>query len=118
MRLLSVPIETRRGQSPCQHGLPERYARERRGVEARERMKRITLDVGARHRGIEKAEVKKGIVTNQDRALAIVLGHRATHIAKDALQGIALRISDAKDEWIVRMISRTRIADGASRGIT
>ena len=41
-----------------EHGLAERSARECRGVEARERVEGIALDVGARHGRIEEAEIE------------------------------------------------------------
>ena len=67
-----------------EHGLPERRARERRRVETRERVKWVALDLGARHRGIEEAEVEGRVVADQHGAPAILRLHGGAHLGEDA----------------------------------
>ena len=66
----SIPAAIDRAR---QHGLPEGDAGQRRGVEARERVKRIALDVGARDRRVQECEIEGCVVTDQDRARAVGL---------------------------------------------
>ena len=53
-------------------------------------MKRIALDVGARHRGVEEAQVERRVVADQDRASAAVRADGVAHLAEHALQRVAL----------------------------
>src|SRR5205823_9130511 len=86
-----VPLEPRDGYRFGEHRLSERRTGEGGGVEARERMKRIALDLRARDCGVQEAQVERGVVADQDRAAAAVGAQRVTDLAEDSLQGIALR---------------------------
>src|SRR5690606_41781213 len=48
-----VPFDARGLQRLAEHRLPVSHAGQRRGIEARERMEGIALDLGARDGGIE-----------------------------------------------------------------
>ena len=86
-----VPLEPRYGDGFGEHRLSERRTGECCGVEARERMKRIALDLRARDCCVQEAQVERGVVADQDRAAAAVGTQRVTDLAEDPLQGIALR---------------------------
>ncbi len=79
-----------------QHRLAERDAAERRGVEARERVERVALDVRARHRGIQEAEVEERVVPDEHRARAAArrappCGSRGRAACSASFSGIAGR---------------------------
>ena len=72
MRRARIPFEARDRAGFREHRLPERGARQRGGVEAREGVKRIALDLAAPGRRVQKAEVERRVVANEDRAPAVV----------------------------------------------
>ena len=53
-------------------------------------MKGVALHIGAGDRGIQKAQVESGVVSDQDRAPAVIAAHGMADFAKDPLQGVAL----------------------------
>ncbi len=91
MRRGGVPLQAGRQSRPHQHRLTEGDAAESGGIEAREGMERIALDLGARHRGIQEIQIEKGIVAHQHRARAIRGADGGSNFAEDALQRILFR---------------------------
>src|SRR5690625_4645434 len=83
MRAVAVEVESGGGDSLAQHSLSEREPGQRHGVEAAERMERIALVVRAAYRGVQEREVERGVVADENRALAAVgtnrLAHRREH---------------------------------------
>ena len=51
-------------------------------------MEGIALDLRARHRRVQKSEIERGIVADQDRALAAVAAHGFAHFLEDPRQRV------------------------------
>ena len=51
-------------------------------------MKRIAFGIGARHRRVKKAQVERGVVPNQNRALAVMRFEGSANFFEDALQSV------------------------------
>jgi len=64
-------------------------------------MKRIALDRRSFDRLIDEPEVERGIVANQDGALAAIVADRTSYLAKHALQRVAL--VDSRSQRVVRI---------------
>ena len=101
MRLCFVPPKARGYRCSCEDRLSKRDAANSRGVEATERVERVTLDRRAFHRLVEKTEVEMRVVANQDRTTAAVFAHRAPHLAKSPLQGVTL--VNCGPQWMMRI---------------
>src|SRR5688500_3024558 len=91
MRLARVPGLAGSLDGTAEHGLPVGKAGERDGVETAERMERTALVRRAPDRRVEEAEVERRVVSDQDRALAIVGAHRRTHRPEHEFQCFLLR---------------------------
>ena len=113
VRTVRIPLESRHPDCLGQHGLAECRTGERRGVEAGERVEGVALHLGARHRGVEKAEVEGGVVPDQYRAAALVGAHRVADLAKDPLQRVALR--QRRPQRVQGSMPVTDSAAGSSR---
>ena len=70
MRFVGVPFQPSGMNSTAEHCLPVGHAGEGDGIERTERMEWIALVCGARNGGIEKPEIERRVVSNQDGALA------------------------------------------------
>ena len=90
VRAARIPVETCDRHRLGEHCLAERSPGQGCRVEAGKRVKGVALHIGARHGGIEKAQIEGGVVTHQDSAPAPVGAHRVTDFAEHSLQRIAL----------------------------
>ena len=68
-----MPLEARRSDGAAEHRLAVRHAGERRRVEARERVKRVALDPRALDRRVQELQIEERIVTDEDRAVQLLL---------------------------------------------
>ena len=59
-------------------------------------MKRIALQVMARARGIDKAEIEMSVVTYQNRTLALIALHGCAHGLEKCLEYLFLAAGDAQ----------------------
>ncbi len=101
MRRGGIPFEAGRERCAHQHGLSERDAAQRGGVEARKRMERVALDLGARDRGVQEIQIEERVVTHQHGARAVGGAHRAAHFAENPLQRILL--GDRRPQRMMRI---------------
>lgn len=92
MRFVRVPVQSRCMDRTTQHGLPERESAEGGGIEATERMKRAALVQGPANRRIEEPEVERGVMTDQDGALASGFLERDVLFSTGILKKTGLRI--------------------------
>src|SRR4030095_3882896 len=81
MRGSRVPFETRCLHRPREDGLPVGDSGKGRRVEAGKRMEGIPADTGASNRGVQEAEVERGVVSHEDGARALLFAYRAAHLA-------------------------------------
>src|SRR6185437_13990167 len=70
MRRGGVPLVAGREGGAHQHRLPEGNPAQGGGVETRERMKGVALDLSARDRRVQEIQIEKRIVPHQHRARA------------------------------------------------
>src|SRR5690606_32437672 len=72
VRLAAIEVDTRRRAGFGEHGLAVGEPGQCRGIKTGERVKRIALHVQPRYSGVEEAQVKAGVVSDQYRALAAI----------------------------------------------
>lgn len=91
-----VPGNVRGDDATCQHRLSKGHTRQGYGVEGAERMKGIAFVSGTFDRCIDKAEIEKGVVSDQDGAFAGAGLYRSADRAKDLIECLAFRQCVAK----------------------
>ena len=111
MRLARVPVETRGLHGAAQHGLSVREPGQGGRIETAELMERIAFVVRAPHGRIEETDVERGIVSDQDRALAIEFAQRAADRPENLVECFLLVDGEAKRVRHVdtRYLQRLRI---------
>ena len=70
MRLVAIPAKPGGFNGSREHRLSQRQPRQGDRVESAEGMERIALETGSFHCGIDKTQIKKGVVSNQDGSVA------------------------------------------------
>ncbi len=108
MRRARIPVDVGDDGRFRKHRLAERHAGESGRVEARERVERVALDFGARHRGVQESEVERRIVADEHRAPTIGGAHRGAHFPENPLQRIALRNRRAQRVMRIDPVDRQR----------
>ena len=74
-------------------------------------MKRVALDLGARHRGVQEPEVERGVVPDQHRAAAVLHAHGAAHLGEDRAERVVLGRGDPQ------RVVRIDAVDGERGGV-
>src|SRR5712672_778790 len=91
MRAARVPLEPRHRKSLRQNCLTQCRARQCRGIEARERVKRIAFHVCSSDCRVEETKIKRGVVTNKNRASAVVGMYGVADFPEYAAECVLLR---------------------------
>src|SRR3954451_20521603 len=91
MRTAWIPLQSRHSKRLRQNCLSQRRTRQGRRVEARKRMERIPLHVRACDCRIEESKVKRSVVTNEDRAPAVISMNGVPNLTEYATQRVLLR---------------------------
>ena len=101
MRRCRIPFEAGGQCRAHQHRLTEGDAAQGGGVEAREGVERIALDLGARDRGVQEIQIEERVVPHQHRARAVRGAHGIAYLAKYSLQRVLLR--DRRPQRMMRI---------------
>src|SRR3546814_4825386 len=81
-----IPVKPGGGYRFAQHGLAESHAGQRYRVEGAERVERVAFMAGTAHRRVDKAQIKRGVMANQDRTLAAVASCSSADGYKDTIK--------------------------------
>src|SRR4051794_5866112 len=98
MRAAWIPLQPRHSKRLSQNCLPQCRTRQGRRVEARKRMERIPLHVGSCDSRIEESKVKRSVVTNEDRAPAVISMNGVANFTEYTTQCVLLR--QRRAQWM------------------
>src|SRR3954470_20361282 len=101
MRFARVPLEASRLHGLVQHGLAVSEACERGGIETAEQMERTLLVSGAANCGVEKGDIERRVVADQNGALAFELSQCLADRLENHVERIAFL--DRTAEWMRRV---------------
>ena len=99
-----VPLDPGHRKSLCQNRLTQRRARQCRGIEAGERVKRIALHIGSSDCRVEKTQIKRGVVTNKNGASAVVGMYGVADFSEYPSECVLLR--QCWPQWMKRIYPR------------
>ncbi len=91
MRVARIPLQPRHSKRLSQHCLPQCRSREGRGVETREGVEGISFHVRACNSRIQESKVKRSVVTDENRAAAVVRVNRMANLTEYPTERIFLR---------------------------
>lgn len=101
MSFVGIPIQTGGAEGATEYGLPVRKSAQSGRIETAERMKRAAFVRGATNRSIQKGQIERGIVPDQNCALAFGVVHGLANRYENVIECFAFRTCGAK--WVVRI---------------